>query len=581
MAAGFNPYKRQRLDSATRNDIYGNPQLYTFRPSESTILIESGGKSANTFNNNFVGDNGQTEISGGLNGTTCVQYDDFFWMNDFFTFNPRNCLVGIYVTCWWPYAPILAPTQGAVTTTIIPIPIPWRLFAFAGFVDGEDPQYASSVQEGRTKIQRLREQLVYCLNLYFGGFNWPGNMFDYNMWCLSKDMFDQAQEGLVTFPIFQLSKLPPLRWVLYNGNTLALIRSSPYSTSGDYPYVRFGFRLVSIQSEWLTQNNFFNRWAQRFTPPYNSGLLQNSPTPTTIYSMLGKQNGWMGYSPNVTGFGDFDYNQSSQLGSYTDGLTDAERTNLFNLTIWVNTAFGSLPIVNITDWLNNYVYATKSNEYCFVAPRMCSLCPSKYYTIQSKTLTRNQKKNVVSNNSIVTSNTQTFGFIAYNGGNVDKGNYCQNAFPKSGINVNPVVDINPMEQKNIIDLLVFDEQGSFIRNNNYVVQFPSNDMTGCISEWTLWWAAQQLFQFRGNVEVPPAVYAAWNPDTVINPDNQSLIPYNEISQAAFFSIYTVGQVNLDTYTNNAIFTSIKNPSFNILCAPGSWLIHFTRVLGDV
>jgi hypothetical protein len=564
--------KRARLDIAGRNDVYSTPQLYTLRPSESTILMETGGEAVSQTNSLFTGKNENLQLLGALSGASTLQYDDFFWMDDMFTFHPRNCMMGIFISSWWKSNP--DDTHGFLNTQIIPITIPWCKLSLGGEDNSEDPQNAGTNVEGRSSIERLRDQLAYGLNLFFARYT-NAKQFP-NGWCLSNVLFDAPADNQNDFPIFQTAQLPPLKWVILHGDTLALVRNGDFGDGGPYTNYHFLFRLITIQPDWLQGDNFYNRILTIKKAPY-AGHAQGSNRPNTILSMFGNQNGWMGYSPNVTGFGDF----STVAGeTYTDGLTPAQRNSAFAITNWVNAGYAGGPGFLHYDygfWQNYILTACPgAAEYCVVAPRMCSLCPSRYYSVQSRTFTRNQKRPIVSNIPQLAS-TDVLGLIFPQNGKNSSGNFVQAYFGPSDINTNPVIDLRPDDPKNNVDLTVYDERESFARNNNYNVTQPSYDMPGCVSEWNLWWAAQEQVNFTG--AVPNAAYAPWNPDTVANPNNECMLTFQNISQSPFFCLYDVG--HFVTKNDITFFQSIVNPLFNILCKPASWLIHFTRVLGEV
>ena len=92
--------KRRLVEIAgERNGLDSSPAVNTMKPSESTLLINTGGN-AKTADQIYFTSISDVGTSSAIRNADTLIYNDFFWQNAFPTIHQRNCAVGLTVACW-------------------------------------------------------------------------------------------------------------------------------------------------------------------------------------------------------------------------------------------------------------------------------------------------------------------------------------------------------------------------------------------------------------------------------------------------------------------------------------------------
>ena len=579
--------------SNVQNDLDQSIQIQARKSDESTLLIEVGGGKASDMNDINVSNAAGVGISASMRGTDCMVYDNFFWAKDFYTFTQRNCTIGLIVLGW-------NKAQQRLKQVIVPLCIPNVLLSF-GSIDKPDNTPAN--------LLALQKQLAYALELLFAAHDDTAYTHRFfKTWTISPKVWDTLAVNDTYCPIFQDTlNAPPLEWVVTGDGHLALVnRFDPFYT-GNY---RFAFNLITLQPEWFNEKNYYYRTLVGTTSFFTIGT-SGSPAINSD-SMLGNRNGWMGSGPNVFGFGKPLLNAATVYSNsgilYVDDFVNpvypqfADQKDTFINTNWAKEAPGNLPFCNTDDYFNNWILGQGLHERCIFAPRFCSLCPSRFYTVESEALTRNQRRPIASNNNLL-GKAGVCGIIfpppIVNTGSdltssVDPGGlyqeYSQN--PGSVSPDQPVLHTRANENRDIIDLEILDEFARPVSNpllaptidQYYVIPiFNYNPGTGPYaysgidpaywyvnmhsndSSWFygLWTAGQAV----------PIPFLPFNPDATLNPNGECMLgPYQAIDQSILWG---------EERWRGSSDKKYRVPADrNISTFPGTSLVHFVRLINN-
>lgn len=573
-------FKRPRLDLNDQNNA-SIPAIYTVPPSESTLAFRTGDDTQNP-GSPFYGNSPALSLAAGLNsGGDVLQYDEFFWMNDQFTFNTRNSAIGVAVMCWVdPTATSPVPAVGIrqqFFCEIIPVILPWQKLSFGNLDNTFDPEAAGTTKEGRKTFRRLQEQLVYALNLQWNSeFTTPAGAappFSIvgNRWVLNQYLFNQVAIDSPNFPLWQgvaSGNAPPLIWFLGPNGELGLKRNGTFNDGSRYGYYRFAISFVTLRKLFFPSIGY----NIRKTTPAAPVVSPCVDSPNYIASLLETPNGWIGYGPNVYGVGSFN---SDYASTSSGGYVDQYETNSTMLNfLWATTTYPGVNSVGggIPTLANYAAFKATSksaglNEGLAMGPRMCSLTPNRYYTITSQALCRSQRMKIESNNSALANSSVLTVVFPPNANNDEnlfvKTNTLQNYIDPSSTNRNPTIHINPSDPTSVIDFSIRDERDNFIRN-------PNTQMESFF-DYSLLRVSQRNNlppnSFNGNAAIPNA-FKALNPDPTSYPTGDCMVGYNHMSQFPIFAPVVMPQN----------FT--KDNQINITCLTGSWMNHFVRIIGN-
>lgn len=419
-----------------QNNLIPLKRIYQTRPDESTLLMETGGRSVLKNNNSSGGVGGPAFLdnSSAMDGVKQSQYNNFFYQNDFFTITENNACIGLAVSYF-------NATFERVTNIIVPIVLPFGRLTFSDGANKPD-----NTPENHTALQK---QLAYSLNLY-----WSSVGKDYIRWYISKTLWDQINVEDFNCPIFEDGFLPPLQFRIIEGGHLAVVfdKAQQIETRGQtYNSRYFAFNLVNLQSSWLNDNNYYKR---NLNPNLQVPFFTNTTIPhINTLTVVGSNSGWFSKGSNVYGYGKF----SSSEKQYQGPLNYTNENDIFQTTTHAPEEIYSS---TFETWIN-YTKQNNLQTQVVVAPRYTSLVPSRFYAIRSNTLSRNQKGPCIITNNPNISLSSTIGIFFHKSG--PSGNSTQEdsngAFNN---NFNPQLSSAYFESKQNIDLVVVNEYGDVI-----------------------------------------------------------------------------------------------------------------------
>lgn len=581
--------------------------IYAAPPLESTMLLDTGGVVSQ---NSCIGNITSIPVNASLSsGTRLFQYNRFFWNKDLFTFNFENC--GIFI--------IISYYDGtAANTMFYPIFLPsTAMTTFQSL--SSSPLFDPAIRE------RYIADLLYFLNGAFTGngieqanvTNPPvtgpmrelPSLFAFNYKGYLSPNIDNP-----SFPIFQMNKPPPLKFISIGSNqNIALIKNPDYWDTYAPPNTDIAFQLVTPHTEWTASignplnNIVFNN--------FPISTLTNGAAVPAAFRNVGNQNpkGWTGRGAFSIGFGQV--KNPKLIGQYSDIYIDV--TNPMLEDIWRSTNFvGIQPGVTMS--LQEFAHYADNHllqRYCVIARYMPSFLPTRFITVESDILTRDQRLVPISNNSQLASPSlmgieyltldavRTWTDATLSG--ILPSNYNSGAIGgrTNGNDDTPVIHMNPYYSIQSIDIEIHDEWQTNIQNfrgaqNAFVLQFDSY--------YTTSGTPQDLgVQFSGNYVLSyvmgentfvldysggqnanvtsfqiPAWLAAMNPLNAVSfppPSNQPLIGHFGLYNSQW--TYMLYYIPMKALGNpNAVYTTVPLDFSPNMPYSGN-IIHFGRVLG--
>lgn len=483
--------KRKRLsDDGESLSMYGAP------PLESTMMIDTGGKASGQ---DCIGQLRQIPVTASLSsGSRLFQYNRFFWNNDLFTFNYNSC--GIFLAISYFRGPAVVGGNGSNHFLFYPI-----------FLPRSSMTMYQSLQSGATFDPKIKRHLVHDLLYYLNGAFTDYGADAYPSWYNGFQFMNPPQavfkssptvyaydgkgwlpspcSNLSTWPILQSGAMePPLKWVYVNSTgQIALIRNPIYWNQQAVQDRRddIDFNIVSpLEYFTLSPGNPSNLFKSAFgpqPPPTQIGF-----TCPSVYLNDGNLNlkGWCGRGAFSIGFAQ-DVNPGvMESHTYTDDYIDrAGRIALFNLT-----RFDPVPALYATGFPN-------SKKFICMAKFICNLIPSRFMTIESDILTRDQKMIPISNNpDLARPSIMAIQFLSLDSlrtwkddtlsgqqmsGAMTSGASATAGGGVNGINDTTVIHLNPSYSIQSIDFELRDEWQSIIQNyrssgSNHNLTFSSN-----------------------------------------------------------------------------------------------------------
>lgn len=454
-----------------QNSIYGAPAL------ESTMLIDTGGIKSQ---NGCIGALSSIPVNASLSsGTRLFQYNRFFWNRDLFSFNFNNCAIMI-VLSWYD-----GPNQ--ITNTMF----------YGVFLPQTALTTFQSLQSGVTFDPKVKTRLINDLLYYLNGM-WVANpvaaappffktppgdgplqngpsFFTYHY-----KGFLFHPDNHVDFPFFQFAGVPPLKWISIGSNqNIALVKNPDFWTPEEGPPVTdydCAFQLVNPYQGWtISVGNPTNRIV---FPDGSVGLIsgQYGQVPP-VYRNQGNSNhkGWCGRGAFSIGFSQAD--DLDNFGSYTDIYEEFENPILQDL--WVNfTNFVGQELgikMSGVEWLF-FVEGHFLSRYIVVAYFLPNFLPSRYVTISSDILSRDQKLLTISNSPVLgrpnviglqfltLDAVRTWQDVTLSG--TLPANKTQGAIGgrTNGNDDTPVLNMNPFYSIQSLDLAITDEWDAAIQN---------------------------------------------------------------------------------------------------------------------
>ena len=470
--------------------------FYSAPPLESTLLIDTGGIDDPVPSINPVGRLPSTNISASVSsGTRTFQYNRFFWNRELFTFNYKNNAIGIAIA-YYNYA------AQSYCFAIMPIFLPrFAMSIIQSLSNNPTGDPAARVV--------LVKELIYYLNLGFttGGTgnnygtspsSYPGTQqyyFTASPWLLASDAKGTILPGPVVnnpnFPIYQDGNSPPpLIWTYSgNNNQLCLQVNRPFfvnGPNGNYANDYIGFQIISLE-EYMNDAPYYTLNA----PPvifYSRSI--SGPQSFYPAQSYGDNVGWCSQGAFTTGFAQsknytsFE-NSIDSNSSYSDIYTAAERLALYTATRFpVFTGISALPSSFIA-FTNTFRLVTNAsgNSGFLLSSFMTSLIPTRFLSISSNALTRNQKRPVSSNNPTLDAGTLAIQFITLDGLKTwtddTISGLVESSSPgfgsqKSGSDDCSIVSLDPMQSLQVLDITIKDEWGNTIQNYNQNINDPTN-----------------------------------------------------------------------------------------------------------
>ena len=584
--------KKRKLNEESES-IYTNPAL------ESTLLIETGGVE----DVNSIGQLPSSNLSAALSsGTRVFQYNRYFWNKEAFTFNYSNNAVGVAIAYY----------RKATDTTyfaILPIFLPRIcMTAFQSLSSGPSPTSSPKTREF------LMRELVYYLNLGFTGLGvgnnygpigmGPGFGVNYRFapWVTASDAkgspYDPDGGYMVNaiinnpfFPIFQNSPnpltVPPLLWTYSGNNGQLCLRWNPAFPNFQAAYGdAIGFNIHILEdymadapqvsdpdSPYLTGFSPAGQYYQSRIP----GQMNINLCPDASY---GTGNGWCCKGVFTTGFGqatNFTSQLSSQsdMAGYSDIYTSVERKSLWNATRFPCVSSNAPPYLGY----NTFIQLCKTHQLTtnafgsgiLLSRFITGLIPFRFFCIESDSLTRNQKRPMVSNNPSMSYNTMAVQFMTLDNlrtwtdntlGGQGGGVSMTAGSRKSGADDCAVVSLDPMQSLQTLDLILRDEWGNILQNYHQLQNYST------VGDGMVMGAFDGFYVVPGLLTPIPPWCTAYDP---IGAPNQESILINENWWASVFQFFGKNPQSL-----------IPNPvgvDFSPSHPRSTTITHFGRVVG--
>ena len=573
--------------AADKSYIYSAPSL------ESTLLVETGGID----DVNSIGELPSTAISAALSsGTFSFQYNRFFWNKEFFTFNYKNNSIGIAIAY---YRNSTRKTYFAIYPIFLPRVAMTTL---------QSLQHTPT--NSPAERHRLLKELVYYLNMGFtslgvgdtygllGLGSGVGVNYRIAPWVTTRMAKGSVKGGggaIVdnpNFPIFQDNFTPPLLWNYVPENEqlcLSVNRNFHRFTEGTPDHI--GFQLVRLE-DYMMDVPFVsdpNELPNGFRDANQYYALVNgfSTQPINFFpdaSIGGEGIGWCGQGAFATGFAQTATNDNPKIQgvsssfTYDDIYTDDQRSALWGDTlfpVWWNpinppTIFGIEHFMSLckTHQLANSVVGSGLVISRFIT----SMIPFRFFSVESDSITRNQKRPLSSNNPNLSYNVVCLQFMTLDNlrtwsDNTIAGQSNSPGIPlggsrKAGADDCSVVALDPMQSLQTLDLTLVDEWGNIIQNYTQLQRMTLYDDRSIMGFWDMFYITPMSFTI-------PAWVLAYKPTPVVTNSESLLI--NESWWASVVQFYGANP--------RAKATTPAGPSFAPAAPRSATLSHFGRVLG--
>jgi hypothetical protein len=570
--------------ASDKSYIYSAPSL------ESTLLIETGGID----DVNSIGKLPSTAISAALSsGTFSFQYNRFFWNNEFFTFNYKNNSIGIAIAY---YRNSTQKTYFAIYPIFLPRVAMTTL---------QSLQNAPTTSPEQRK--HLLLELVYYLNMGFTSLGVGDNYgllglgsgvgVNYRIapWVTSQQAKGSVKGGggaIVdnpNFPIFQDNFAPPLLWS-YNGNNgqlcLGVNREFHRFTDGTPDHI--GFQLVRLEDYMMDVE-----WISDPTEPLDGFRKSNlyygavngfTTQPINFFpdASIGVEGiGWCGQGAFATGFAQTATNDNPKTQGATSSFTyDDIYTDYQRRRLWLDTIFPVWVFPPLHTGIQHFLTLCKDHQLAntmvgsglVISRFITSMIPFRFFSVESDSITRNQKRPLSSNNPNLSYNVVCLQFMTLDKlrtwtDNTVAGQSNSPGIPlggsrKAGADDCSVVALDPMQSLQTLDLTLVDEWGNIIQNYAQLQSMSLYDDRSIMGFW-------DMFYITPRTLVVPAWVLAYKPGGVITNSESLLI--NESWWASVVQFYGANP--------KAKSTTPAGPSFAPAAPRSATLSHFGRVLG--
>lgn len=457
-----------------KRSIYSDANsVYISPPIESTLLVDTGGLQ----NVEPVGTQPSIDISAAVSsGARKFQYNRFFWPKELFSFNYQNGSIGIAVAYW---------DSNTTYYSFVIYPISLPRIAMSVLSDLQNLP-----TDNPTIRKQLIRELVYYLNIGFTSYG-VGNASRYRIDSAPTTRLpntgppivfatdckgiitDGAGSSLIvdnpTLPIFSDGATPPpLVWD-YTPNQQLLLRINRDFFVDTRKNDQIGFNIVSLRdymgiSPVISYKNQFKN-------------IQIAFPPHSFYIPPSCSSGWCDQGAFSTGM--------TQRTVYSDGNTvysdiydETQRQSLWNDTVFPLYSKKTCGLGLFTLLCGKHQLVMRDRGYV-IGKFIASLLPSRYITIQSDAITRNQKRPFVSNSPIINSSTMNAYFItldnirSYLDETVSSANSTPSStgYLKSGIDDSTIVTMDPMQSVQTLDIEMIDEWGIYLQNYQQMIQW--------------------------------------------------------------------------------------------------------------
>lgn len=478
-------YKRRRIMGFS--DV--NPSAIVYPPLESTILLETGG---DTGTNAGVS---SSDLSANVNGVRRIIYNEPFFSHDFYTTTLQNSLVALFVSFY---------VNGNYNTGLFPICLPRQVLHH----DMSEDHF-----ESKRDFVKIQKSIAYALNLQFS------KASHY----LAKDSFSVTRWNPLAvnspnFPLLQSAQLPPLLWEVSEATGQLILRRNEAFVPSFDPLndFDFAFTLMSFRDVFLP-------------------LISKGPR-----SVVGPLSGWFSKGATVYGYGSLDH----EAHSYVDDYYEENSSFFQNL---MSQTLRDPQTASVEVWENTIVSPYRFTKHILMGNRTCAAIHGRYMTLNSRQLSRLQKRPCTSNTDVSFSQSLAlyWNLIDYIGKYQDGENVVSNP---------PVLFYDRLNYSNSeADLSFIDEY------NDILYTWKKDDLSAQ--------SVSETLDFIPGATTIPAVYQALDPYFTTNgPRYDCLFPYEQINQNFITAPYT----NNTPLNVNEVWAGKPSLSIN----------HFLRVIGS-
>ncbi len=536
------------------------PHIYSLQPIESTIVVDMNGNySANSggFPNQGLGYANDIPIATSIRGAKSLQYDDAIFQNDFYTHTYANSLIGLAVT--YIYQDLAVSTETRYCSAILPLFVARGKRVISTSDTGVILDYSDTQYLGTSQQDLLGKNMAYELNLRFAGTsdstNWPANMS--NTICLTSN----GPTDLVGKNYFPLWNTVETRAIFTGGVPIRFYQLPTANGNGGQLAVAQNQSVTLVDPVNYSYEIHMNFVSIRnnMTAPWFGQPITNRPTFTFFprSGTLGDSRGWLGQGPHVFGVG----NWNSNISTYVDDYISDNGAALLAFSTGVDTYAPSY--AGLLAQLTTLSY----KKSFLLSPRTLGFCPSRYYLVCSKAITRNQRIPFITNSSSKTgTKSKACMGIIYHLPEDPNVNQDMQYTDKEA-----VIGMKSNENRDSLDLEVIDEWGK---------NLETLDVSSSLQYAYLKSLEQaQNSQPPGYAQVP-AVFLPLNPLPTINASGEPLCGFQNCNENGFClsanpaANNTVG-VGMGP-NNNALDLSI---GYEYMYPVTSKMTHFIRVLG--
>lgn len=582
----------------------GEKSIYSTYPLESTLLVNTGNADSGS---DCIGKIDTIRVNASISsGARLFQYNRYFWNKDIFMTNYSNCCCFIAIAYNYTYVSEDDEDVAGYFFAFYPIYLPRTAMAtYQSLSNG----YAGSITQDPVKRKYLIDDLLYYLNGAFTGFNYdtlpvgarfnggfalPTDGYPFqggpSLYTLDFLGYLKTTVNYVHFPIFQDGSAgglePPLKWVYSSSNNqLALIRNPGFWDSPSLPVDMnrdIAFQIVSPEYYFLSGGRIrylgangesYNTYTTKvlLPPAFNStsNLNGGGSHDTDV------ERGWCSQGAYVTGFGQSDAFSTNERVIFTDvyGTTEA-RILLFNQSNFPRAGF--LTVVSNVSEFQAWAKSNLLERYCVVGKKICSLLPSRYFTVSSQVLTRDQKMMPLSNNPALSSPD----LMAVEYLDLDR---VRTKVDATAVNDTSIVHLNPYYSIQSLDLVMKDEYGSYLQNfrtpSGFTLSYSQSDPDPFVFGYTgnyIYSGIEGEIGFNGGKYTIPAWLAALNPNTAGGNVEPLIGPFSTYLSQAMYGIFAhINGTRECEHDSDAPIPSDFSPNF----PNAANMIHFGRVLG--